>query len=312
VKNSLHKKNLPSRLEDLRRIAKALDAAAALLLELRSNPATPEFKSGGDPVTAADLATNELLFRTLPSDGDGWLSEESKDDSSRLDRHRVWIVDPLDGTKEFIAGIPEWCVSVGLIEDGRAVAGGVSNPATGEVFLGSLETGFYVSAPRGPKQFHSQRDRALVLASRSEVQRGRWTHLENAPFSVEPVGSIAYRLARVAAGFADATWTLDLRHEWDVAAGAALVLAAHGDVRTLDGCPLEFNRPIPRVEGLVAFSPACQIGFENFPSELRRCADPAKGRRVGHRMETLTPASTIRDSRPDDQGIRALFEGGLR
>jgi len=285
VKNSLHEKSLPSRLEDLRRIAKALSAAAALLLEFRSCPAAPEFKSSGDPVTAADLATNELLFRMLPSDGDGWLSEESKDDSSRLGRHRVWIVDPLDGTKEFVAGIPEWCVSVGLIEDGHAVAGGVSNPATGELFLGSLETGFYVSAARGPKQVHSARDRALVLASRSEVKRGQWTHLENAPFSVEPVGSIAYRLACVAAGFADATWTLDLRHEWDVAAGAALVLAAHGDVKTMDGSPLEFNQPIPRVEGLVAFSPACQIRFENFPSELRRCADPVatiRGTRVEH------------------------------
>jgi len=75
---------LLSRLEDLRRIANALSAAAALLLELRSNLATPEFKSGGDPVTAADLAVNELLFRMLPSDSDGWLSEESKDDSGRL------------------------------------------------------------------------------------------------------------------------------------------------------------------------------------------------------------------------------------
>jgi len=309
VKNSIPKKNLPSRLEDLRRIAKGLSAAAALLLQLRSDPATPEFKSGGDPVTAADLATNELLFRMLPSDGDGWLSEESNDDSSRLDRHRVWIVDPLDGTKEFIAGIPEWCVSVGLIEDGCAVAGGVSNPATGEVFLSSLETGLYVRAARGPKQVHSPRDRALVLASRSEVKRGQWTHLENAPFSVEPVGSIAYRLARVAAGFADATWTLDLRHEWDVAAGAALVLAAHGDVKTLDGCPLEFNRPIPRVEGLVAFSPACQMGSEDFPSELQRCADPAKGRRAGHPIEGLRLASTIRDSRAGRQWHRSTIRG---
>jgi len=124
-----------------------------------------------------------------------------------------------------------------------------------------------------------------VLASRSEVKRGQWMHLENAPFSVKPVGSIAYRLACVAAGFADATWTLDPRHEWDVAAGAALVLAAHGDVKTLDGNPLEFNRPIPCVAGLVAFSQASQMRFENFPSDLGRRADPASvmdARRVGH------------------------------
>ena len=127
-----------SRQKDLRRIAEALSAATALLLELRHSAAQPEINDGGDPVTAADRAVEELLFRMLPSNGEGWLSEESKDDSSRLNKRRVWVVDPLDGTKEFVAGIPEWCVSVGLVEDGRVVAGGVSNPTTGEVFLGSL------------------------------------------------------------------------------------------------------------------------------------------------------------------------------
>jgi myo-inositol-1(or 4)-monophosphatase len=262
-----------SRREDLRRIAEALSAATALLLDMRPSAAHPEFKSGGDPVTAADLAANDLLLRMLPRDGEGWLSEESRDDPSRLDRKRVWVVDPLDGTKEFVKGIPEWCVTVGLVEEGRVVAGGVSNPTTGEVFLGSLETGLQLVENGRPCAGHLGHNRALVLASRSEVSRGQWTRYANAPFTVQPVGSVAYRLARVAAGLADATWTLDPRHEWDVAGGVALVLAAGGEVKTLDGRLPEFNRATPRFEGLAAFSSSCGIPYESFPLELRSCAD---------------------------------------
>jgi myo-inositol-1(or 4)-monophosphatase len=250
-----------------------LSAATTLLLELRHSAARPEFKNGGDPVTLADRAVNELLLRLLPRNGEGWLSEESQDDPSRLNKRRVWVVDPLDGTKEFVAGIPEWCVSVGLVEDGRAVAGGVANPTTSEVFLGSVEGGFYVVGNRKPKPDRPAGDRAIVLASRSEVSRGQWEHLENASFAVQAVGSVAYRLACVAAGFADATWTLDARHEWDVAAGVALVLAARGEVKALDGNPLVFNRPIPRFEGMVAFSPGGRKRFEILPPELRGCVE---------------------------------------
>ncbi len=284
MNTSVEKEAFGPRQEDLRRIAEALSAATALLLELRHSAAKPDFKNGGDPVTAADRAANELLLRMLPRDGEGWLSEESKDDPRRLGKQRVWVVDPLDGTKEFVAGIPEWCVSVGLIEDGRPVAGGVSNPTTGEVFLGSLETGLSVTGNGEPKPNRSAGDRALVLASRSEVSRGQWKHLGNAPFAVQPVGSVAYRLACVAAGLADATWTLDPRHEWDVAAGVALVLAARGEVKALDGSPLVFNQPIPRFEGMAAFSPGGRKRLEKLPPELHRCIKPASTtmeRRVG-------------------------------
>jgi len=278
VNGSADKAFFGPRQEDLRRIAEALGTATALLLELRHSAAQPEFKNGGDPVTAADRAANELLLRMLPRNGEGWLSEESKDDPSRLRKRRVWVVDPLDGTKEFVAGIPEWSVSVGLIEDGRAVAGGVSNPTTGEIFLGSLESGLHVIGNGKPKRDRSARDRALVLASRSEVSRGLWKHLEGASFAVQPVGSVAYRLASVAAGYADATWTLDPRHEWDVAAGVALILAARGEVRALDGSPLVFNLPVPRFEGMVAFSPGGRKRFEKLPPELRGFNEPQPGR----------------------------------
>jgi myo-inositol-1(or 4)-monophosphatase len=247
------KEFLTARQQDLNRIAAALDRAVSMVLGLRFRAASLSYKCNNDPVTAADLMLNQLLYRILPRENEGWLSEESKDDLSRLQKRRVWVVDPLDGTKEFIQGIPEWCISIGLVEDGQAVAGGVANPSTGEVYLGSLETGLSVWRKRAELDRRYGPD-ALVLASRTEVNKGKWTRFENRGFRVRPMGSIAYRLARVAAGFADATWTLDPRHEWDVAAGAALVKAAQGVVRCLDGSPLIFNRPQPQFNSLVACS----------------------------------------------------------
>src|SRR5262252_2345944 len=127
--------------ETLLRIEEALQAAVATLSHFIPGNVKVDYKPGADPVTEADRAANDVLRRVLIQNGEGWLSEESVDDKQRLGKERVWVVDPLDGTREFVAGIPEWCVSVALVEHGRAVAGGICNPATGELILGSLETG---------------------------------------------------------------------------------------------------------------------------------------------------------------------------
>jgi len=242
--------------EALPRIEAGLRAAIDVLKDIRRDVMRVEQKDGAGPVTDADRAVNEVLTRMLPVQGEGWLSEESRDDPVRLERRRVWAVDPLDGTKEFVAGIPEWCVSVGLLEDGQAVAGGVANPATGEVFLGCRETGVTYNGRQARVSDRRKLEGAVVLASRSEVDRGEWERFRGATFTVRPMGSVAYKLALVAAGLADATWTLVPKHEWDVAAGVALVLAAGGAVRTKDGSPLRFNQPRPRLTGLAALAPA--------------------------------------------------------
>jgi myo-inositol-1(or 4)-monophosphatase len=242
--------------EALRRIEAALGEAARLLVPFTQGAVAFDDKGGGDPVTAADRALDELLRHRLPEADEGWLSEETVDDRSRLGKRRVWVVDPLDGTREFVAGIPEWSVSVGLVEDGQAVAGGVLNAATGEQFLGAIGCGL-LSAGRPLDQLspRASLEGAVVLASRSEVVRGEWDRFRGASFTVRPVGSIAYKMALVAAGLADATWTLVPKNEWDVAAGAALVRAAGGEVYTLDGRPPVFNRGRPLLAGIVAHRP---------------------------------------------------------
>lgn len=241
------------RAEALQRIEAGLEAAVQVLQDFRSGAVAFEDKAGGGPVTEADRAVDRVLARILPATGEGWLSEESRDDPRRLERRRVWAVDPLDGTREFVDGIPEWCVSVGLLEDGRPVAGGVANPATGEVFVGSVDGGITYNGHPARMSSRKSLCGAVVLASRSEVGRGDWERYRGAPFTVRPMGSVAYKLALVAVGLADATWTLAPKHEWDVAAGVALVLAAGGRVRTLDGSPLLFNQPRPWLSGLAAY-----------------------------------------------------------
>jgi myo-inositol-1(or 4)-monophosphatase len=192
------------------------------------------------------------LREALLREGEGWLSEESTDDLTRLDKQRVWVVDPLDGTLEFVAGIPEWCVSIALVEKGQVIAGGVSNPATGETLLGSVASGLTYNGKRTHASALDRLQGAVVLASRSEVKRGDWDAFRNGPIVIRPTGSVAYKLALVAAGLADATWTLTPKHEWDVAAGVALVKAGGGFVECLDGSAPAFNNPSPRLSGLIA------------------------------------------------------------
>lgn len=238
--------------DDLDRIRRALDTAGPLLRDFAARDLDVEFKSGDDPVTAADRAVDTVLREQLWRDGEGWLSEETVDDRARLDCRRVWIVDPLDGTREFVGGIPEWCVSVGLVIDGQAVAGGIFNPMTGLHVVGAIGHGCWSSGEACTVRDAATLDGMEVLASRSEVKRGEWDGFADDDFTVTPTGSVALKFGVVAAGRTDATWTLVPKNEWDVAAGVALVRAAGGDVILKDGTPPTFNREDTLFPGLIA------------------------------------------------------------
>ena len=241
--------------EILQRIEAALDAARTIFARFTPGAIETEFKIGHDPVTEADRAVDAALRESLLREGEGWLSEETADNPSRLDKQRVWIVDPLDGTREFVMGLPEFAVSIGCVEEGVPVAGGIYNPATQETFLGALDAGvLYNRQPARPSQ-RTTLDGALILASRSEVKRGEWKPFENGRFRIQTVGSVAYKLALVAAGRADATFTLTRKHEWDVVAGVALLKSAGGFVATLEKTDLTANRRDPLLSGVLASGP---------------------------------------------------------
>jgi myo-inositol-1(or 4)-monophosphatase len=267
--------NLHPSSETLQRIHSALDAAREVFKRFTPGAIETEYKIGHDPVTEADRALDAVLRKELLRQGEGWLSEESVDDFTRLQNSRVWVVDPLDGTREFVKGIPEFCVSIAMVQDGRPVAGGIYNPATDETITGSLQTGVtYNGQPAQPSQ---KRELAgtVVLASRSEVKRGEWEAFRTAPFQIRAMGSVAYKLALVAAGRADITFTLTPKHEWDVAGGAALVLSAGGFVQTLENSALVCNQKNPLISGLIAGGPFLR---EQLLGLLEAHVQPARGR----------------------------------
>lgn len=261
--------------EPLDRIQQAIEQARQVFSRCTPGKIAAEYKSGHDPVTEADKELDALLRSTLLRAGEGWLSEESADDRSRLNHDRAWVVDPLDGTREFVEGIPEFCVSIALVERGRPVAGGICNPATDEVFLGAVDCGITYNGSPARASVRSSLHGATILASRSETKRGEWRAFQDAGFKVIPTGSVAYKLARVAAGLADATFTLSPKNEWDVAAGAALVLSAGGHVQLLDGTELTCNRERPLISGLIACGAALKNELIAF---LNPCLQPAARR----------------------------------
>ena len=207
-------------------------------------------KSDSSPVTLADHQSDQLLHERLqPLVADAaWLSEESVDDTRRVDAEWLWVVDPLDGTKEFIAGVPQYAVAIALCERGEPVLGIVHNPTTGDLFSairgqGALKNGARVAVA----------ENGVMLASRSEVKRGEFDVFDD--WAIEPIGSIALKLALVASGHGAVTLSRGPKWEWDVCAGSLLVTEAGGRATDMFGQPLRFNNAFPKVKGILAGAP---------------------------------------------------------
>lgn len=238
---------------DLELAMEAARAAGKVIMGYYKDEYEVRQKGEDNPVTTADLEADEILKKTLlgARPEDGWLSEETRDNSDRLSRSRVWIVDPIDGTKEFINGIPQFAISIALCVEGRGEVAVVYNPAKDEMFSAVRGEGAMLNG--GPTSVTDRKviSGATILASRSEVARGEFERFTG-DYNITPIGSIAYKLALVAAGQADLTFTLTPKNEWDFAAGALLVTEAGGKVHVLGGHPQTFNCENPLIKGLVS------------------------------------------------------------
>ncbi len=239
---------------ELKLARRAAMAAGAILRGYWNDRSYQVGSKGRDnPVTSADLAADSAIKKIL-RDGFpdyGWLSEETADDRERLKAHRVWIVDPLDGTKEFINRVPEFCVAIALAEDGAPILGVTYNPIRREMYWAARGIGCHL----GHRAVRVTRTRVLkratVLASRSEVARGEWLVFKGI-VGISPTGSVAYKLAMVAAGKGDATFTRSPKSEWDIASGAALIAEAGGKMTDIEGNALRFNQSSVKRHGLIA------------------------------------------------------------
>lgn len=273
--------------ELLKALARAIAAARAAGSILRRHWHDRDFtiasKGRNNPVTSADLEANRVIAGLLRDafPAYGWLSEETEDDQTRLQCARVWIVDPLDGTKEFISGVPEFSIAIALAEQGEPVLGVTYNPVRREMFWAARGLGCHLNRRRVRVSRTRTLRRATVLASRSETARGEW-QVFHGQVKVSPTGSVAYKLVMVAAGMGDATFTRLPKNEWDIAAGTALILEAGGCVAGLDGEPVKLNQPNVKLPGLIASNRALYPQL----ARLARVAARAGGVRVDQRDST--------------------------
>jgi myo-inositol-1(or 4)-monophosphatase len=206
-----------------------------------------------DVLTAADLEADRILRETLTAEFPdyGWLSEETKGQKAQLEHKRLWIVDPLDGTREFVMKNPEFVVSVALVEDGKPILGVIYNPSTDELFATAAGSGVTLNG-NAVSSNHKLSSKPVVEVSRSDIAKGIFNDIGDS-IELRPCGSIAYKLARLSAGMSDSVISLTPKNEWDIAAGVVLVKAAGGIVRDKSDNEFVFNRG-QLLNGVVAAS----------------------------------------------------------
>ena len=216
-----------------------------------------EIKDKGyhNPVTTADHVADtrlkEILTEARPDYG--WLSEETIDSPERLDKERTWVVDPLDGTKEYIEGVPHFVVSVALVENGNPIIGVLFNPVTKELFTASNSEGAFLDNKPIRCLTKDEVSDMVILNSRSETRRGLWIPFDGAFGELRSIGSVAYKLGLTAAGKADIFASLRPKNEWDICAGNCIINEAGGKLIDLRGNRIIFNQEKTLIEpGLIA------------------------------------------------------------
>jgi myo-inositol-1(or 4)-monophosphatase len=216
--------------------------AGALALSLFRTELKNWTKGASSPVSEADIRVNDLLESKLRSATPdyGWLSEESVDDDKRLGKRLTWIVDPIDGTRGYLAGREDWCVSVALVEDATPVLAAVFVPVSDEFFFavrgqGATLNGVSVAAATG-----TALDFSRVAGPKPLVER---LNASSEEIVLHPrIGSLALRLCRVAQGSLDAAFAGGQSRDWDLAAANLIVQEANGNMTALSGDAILYNR----------------------------------------------------------------------
>ena len=244
--------------------------AGAVLRDRQKQPLNVGYKANGEIVTPADLASNQVICRGLASAfRQDMICSEEGPAASGAAASRVWIIDPLDSTSNYVQGGDEYSLSIGLAIHGEAVLGVVYNPSRNELFAGYRGLGATWNGVPVRATLASPPHRPRLLVSSKEWKRG----VNSAGICrIEPMASMAYKLARVAAGREDGALSLKTRKPWGTCAGTALVLAAGGCVTSLEGQSLLFDCRGPRTfNGLVAAGFKLHSQVLELASSLKAC-----------------------------------------
>ena len=224
---------------------------------------------GAGPVTEADLAVNAMLERDLRAARPdyGWLSEETEDSPDRQSRDRVFIIDPIDGTRSFAEGSRTWAHSLAVAENGEVTAAVIYLPLRDLLYTAAKGQGATLNGVRIQTSGPDDLPEAEILAAKPNLDPRHWTHGDVPDFKRVYRPSLAYRMALVAQGRFDGMLTLRPSWEWDIAAGDLILREAGGRCTDRAGQPLRFNNPHPRLNGVVAAGPALH-------TQLRARLDP--------------------------------------
>lgn len=238
--------------DDLGLIVEAAEAAGKVALDLKAKGLEVAWKPGNSPVTNADLALDALLKERLTAARPdyGWLSEETADDPARLSRSRLFIVDPIDGTRAYLKGRPWYSVCIAVIEDGLPAAAVIVAPELSETYEAVRGGGARLNGAQIRASDCDGLEACAMLGDAKMFAHPSWP-TPWPDMRIETRNSLAYRMALVAAGTFDACLAPSGKHDWDVAAGDLICTEAGGRVTDHKGRGFVYNRPIPRQPALV-------------------------------------------------------------
>ena len=246
---------MPASVEE--RLARAFGKIDELFEGFSVSDLKIDSKQDGSSLTDMDLAINRILWESLyDSTRDGWVSEETVKRYAAQSDGYVWVVDPIDGTKEFTMGLGEWAISVAGVMGDEFVLAAIYNP----------KTGMKISWSKGHKieienltSIQKPNERPRVLVSNTEFSKGLWDGFDDTLFELVPCGSIAYKLARVAGGEFEYTATIQPKNVWDIAGGIGLIYAVGGLVQDLQGARMDWGAIQDGISGMAACGPGYEL-----------------------------------------------------
>lgn len=233
--------------------------AGALALRFAQGTVKSWDKAPGDPVSEADLAVNQVIKDALlgARPDYGWLSEECADNKTRLDKHRLWVVDPIDGTRAFLKNKPEYVISIALLEGNSPILAALYDPCRDILYHAAKGGGAWRDDQAISVSNRKHLKGARMLAAKDVVKASLWPE-DWPPMDIAKPNSIALRLAWVAEGAWDAAFCVRAKSDWDLAAAALLLEEAGGALLNHEGARLQFNQPKLRHPTLIASGPGLQ------------------------------------------------------